>query len=78
MTYRPGDWWVICERTGFMVYASETVKEWTGHIVRAQSFEEQHPQDFVRGVPDYQAVPFARPEATDVFLTANEVTREDL
>ncbi len=69
MTYRPGDWWTICDRTGFQVYASDTVQEWNGLRVRRQSYEERHPQDFVRGIGDDQTVPFARPDsATEATL----------
>lgn len=76
--YRPGDWLVQCDRTGFIVHASETVQEWTGLRVRRQSVDERHPQEFVRGRPDDQSVPFARPEPDPVFLGTNEVTRDDL
>ena len=64
MGYRPGDFYRICERTGFKVYASQTRKEWTGRIVRKESFEQRHPQDFVRGVKDRQIVTDPRPEPT--------------
>ncbi len=76
--YRPGDWLITCDRTGYIVYASDTVREWNGLRVRRQSSEERHPQDFVRGVGDDQTVPFARPEPTDVFLATNEITKDDL
>lgn len=76
--YISGDPWVICDRTGFKVRMSETRREWNGSRVRWQSFEERHPQDFVRGVVDRQAVPDARPEAEDVFLATNEVQASDL
>ena len=62
--YRPGDFYRICDRTGFKVRASETAKEWNGLIVRDQSYETRHPQDFVRGVYDKQNVPDPRPEPT--------------
>lgn len=66
--YVPGDFYRICERTGFKVRAFHTRKEWTGRIVRDQSFEMRHPQDFVRGVEDKQAAPDPRPRQTDTFL----------
>jgi hypothetical protein len=69
MGYRPGDFYRICERTGFKVYASDTRKEWTGRIVRRESYERRHPQDFVRGVTDRQIVPDPRPEpSVDNFI----------
>lgn len=48
--------------------AERTRKEWTGRIVRDQSWEPRQPQDLVRGVIDDQSVPEARPRQTDVFL----------
>lgn len=67
MPYRPGDFWRICERTGFKVLASRTSKEWTGEIVRDLSWEARHPQDMVRGRADNQTVPDPRPPGRDVF-----------
>ena len=61
-TWRPGDHLVECDRTGFTVYASQSKKEWTGHIVRDQSWEPRHPQDFVRGIGDKQSVYDPRPQ----------------
>jgi hypothetical protein len=78
LSHRPGDYNVICDFTGFKVHASDTVKTWQGYRVRAQDWEPRHPQDFVRGKRDNQNVPDPRPEETDNFLTANEVTRGSL
>jgi hypothetical protein len=67
--YRPGDWLVTCQRTGFVVYASEIVKEApSALLVREKSSDDINPQDFVRGVPDHQGVPFSSPEPTDHFI----------
>lgn len=68
MVYRSGDFYRICDRSGFKVRASETVREWNGLIVRRQDYEERHPQDFVRGRMDRQMVPDARPEPVDNIL----------
>ncbi len=69
MRYRPGDFYRICERTGFKVLASKTRKEWTGRIVRTESYENRHPQDFVKGVVDRQYVTDARGEpSADNFI----------
>lgn len=77
-TYRPGDFYRICDRTGFKVHASETREEWTGAIVREQSWEPRHPQDLVRGRPDDQTVPKPRPRPADSFLEPGDVTEDDL
>jgi len=76
--YIPGDPWKICDRCGFRYRASSTRKEWTGLIVCNACWDPRHPQDFVRGIADHQAVPDPRPEPADVFLGDNDVTAEDL
>jgi hypothetical protein len=77
-TYRPGAHLVVCDRTGFVVYAEDTVKEWTGLRVRRESAEQRHPQDHVKGRIDRQGVPDARPRPADYFLATNEVTADSL
>ena len=71
--YKRGDYNVICDRTGFKVKASRTKKEWNNLRVLDREWEARHPQDFLRGFKDNQAVPDARSEAADVFLGTNEV-----
>ena len=75
---KPGDHNVICARTGFKLKRSDCKKEWTGQIVRAESFEKRNAQDFIRSKPDNQRVrdPRTRPEIT--FLAVDEVKAEDL
>ena len=64
-----GLWNVICDRCGVKRKSDEVKKEWTGLIVcRDKCFEERHPQDLIRAVPDETEVPFSRPEAPDVFI----------
>ena len=71
------DAWVICDRSGFKVRMSETVKEWTGLRVARRFADKRHPQDQVRAVADRQGVPDARPEPPDAYL-AGHVTPGDL
>jgi hypothetical protein len=66
MTYRPGDFLRICDRTGFKVWASDTQEEWNGLIVKKGVYEARHPQDFVKGRVDQQAVKGARPRPGDL------------
>ena len=66
--YDPGDFYRMCDRTGFKIRAKRTRKEWNGLIVSTEVWERRQPQDFVKGRPDYQMVPEARPRQTDVFL----------
>jgi len=66
MTYRPGGFWRICDRTGFKVRAEDTQEEWNGLIVAKSVYEARHPQDFVKGRVDQQAVRGARPRPGDL------------
>lgn len=69
----------ICDRCGFKKRNYELRKEWTGLLVcRDTCWEPRHPQDFVRGVADRQAIPDPRPEPDDVFLDPGDVTAESL
>jgi hypothetical protein len=68
MSYIPGDYWRICDRSGRKVRASQTVRQWDGLIVALDEYEERHPQDFVRGRRDFQSVPDPRPEMVDSFI----------
>lgn len=66
--YVPGDFYRICDRSGFKIRARRTSMEWNGLIVSDKFFEARQPQDFVKGVPDNQTVPYARPRQTNQFL----------
>jgi hypothetical protein len=72
--YVPGDYYMICDRTGFKVRSNKMRQEWTGRMIRDKSWEARQPQDFVRGVPDPQAVPIPRPRQANVFLGPLETT----
>lgn len=66
--YVGGDWYRICERTGFKVRQGRTRQEWTGRFVRDQSWEERNAQDFVRGSFDDQMVSDPRPRMVDGYV----------
>ena len=76
--WKPGDFNRICDRTGQKIKASWSRKEWTGNVVRSQSWEPRHPQDLIRSIPDRQDVPDPRPEQTDTFLAVGDVRASDL
>lgn len=75
MPYRPrydkGDWKAICDSCGRELKASELRKRWDGFMVCAGDWEPRQPQDFVRGVADFQAPPFTRSEPADIFIPFN-------
>lgn len=75
---RVGDWRVICQRSGFKVWASETVLEPTTGLRVAKRFADpMHPQDAPYTVKDDPSVPFSSPEPADVFITV-PITPADL
>jgi hypothetical protein len=76
VTYVKGQWKACCDRCGFIRLSSELRKEWTGLRVCHECWEPRHPQDLVRGVPDDQTIPWARPEAEPVFIGGYILTEE--
>jgi len=66
--YDRGDWNAICDACGKQLKASELRQRWDGLKVCNQDWEPRHPQDFVKGVADYQAPPFTRPEQQNQFI----------
>ena len=65
--YVPGNWNAVCDVCAQKYKASEIKKRWDGLMVCPNDWEARHPQDFLRAVPDRQAVPWSRPETPDVF-----------
>lgn len=76
--YEPGGHNVICERTGFKLKRSQCRKEWTGRIVRKESWEARNAQDFLRSKPDRQQVADPRTVQARTFLAVDEVKADDL
>lgn len=72
MSYTPrydrGDWNAICDVCGRQMKASALRQRWDGLKTCQDDWEPRQPQDFVRGVADYQAPPFTRPEQSNNFL----------
>jgi hypothetical protein len=63
-----GDWNVICDACGRMFKDNELQLRWDGLMVCSGDWEPRQPQDFVHGVADIQAPPWARPESSDNFI----------
>lgn len=79
MAGEPGDYRVICDRSGFKVWASETVIEAkTGARVLARFADKQNPADFPVHIRETNNVTNARTEQPDVFLTPGQITPADL
>lgn len=68
----------ICQRCGFERPLISLRREWTGLKVCRECWDPRHPLDFVRGIPDRQAVRDPAPEPTEYSLSVNEVTSSSL
>jgi hypothetical protein len=68
-SYHKGDWKAICDSCGRIFKNSQLRKRWDGLMVCQSDWEPRQPQDFVRAHADTQAVPWSRPEASDVFIS---------
>jgi hypothetical protein len=56
-----GEWNAQCDQCGFVFKSSQLFKRWDNAMTCRGCWETRHPQDFVRGIPDKQNVPWARP-----------------
>lgn len=61
--------------SGFKVNLSDLKKQWDGNYTVDP--DRRNPQDFVRGVKDDQSLPFARPEAPDLYVAAPLLWEDD-
>jgi len=66
--YKMGSFYRTDDRTGFPQRAERTRMEWNGLIVDEARWEPRQPQDLVKGVPDLQSVPDARPLGQNVYV----------
>ena len=56
------DYWMRCDVCGFDYRRSQMRQRWDGLWTCHKDWEPRHPQDFVKGRPDRQSVPVARPD----------------
>lgn len=75
--YKPGDYYVQCDRSGEKVLRSECVREWNGFIVKREYAEQRHPLDLQTPPRPERAAPDARPE-NEKDLAYGEVTADNL
>jgi hypothetical protein len=66
--WKLGDHLVVCDRTGFVRYASETRKEWNGLRTWTRAWFPRQPQDLVRGLTDDLFVEDPRPRQISQFI----------
>jgi len=70
--FKPGNYWVSCDRCGEDYRLKQTRKEWTGVVVCRWCWEPRHPQDFVRAKKDTIAPQsYVRPEVAETFTFTN-------
>lgn len=77
-SYKSGDHYIICDRSGFKILRSTAKRTWDHLVVRSEDFEPRNVQDFVKGRKDKQHVDDPRSELTNVFLDTNDVSASDL
>lgn len=75
--YKPGQYYQICDRSGFKMRSPTSKKEWNGRTVRESDWEPRPPQDLVRAKRVARHPEPASPEPTDTFITTT-VTGDDL
>lgn len=66
--FKMGSFYRTDDRTGFPQRAERTRKEWNNLIVDEKVWEPRQPQDLVKGVPDIQSVPDARPLGQNIYV----------
>lgn len=66
--YDRGSWSTICDVCGRKFRAQDLKLRWDNLMTCSQDWEPRQPQDFVRGVADYQAPVWTRPEQSDQFV----------
>jgi hypothetical protein len=71
--YKKGQWLVLCDVCGMKYHSGDLKQRWDGLMCCRQDWNIRQPQDFVRGIPDPQAVPWSRPDVQPQFVT-NPVT----
>lgn len=81
MSYKAGDYLVICDQCGFQRYASECRMTWDKLFVCADTcWEEKHPHyTDPKPLGEKQSVPVHRPEPEETFIDPeNPITADDL
>lgn len=77
MPYRPCDYWLLSDATGFKIRRSQSVKQYDGLVVERGYEDEKHPLEHrIQPRPD-RPPRIVRPEPEDVFIT-DEITADDL
>lgn len=76
--FTPGDHWMVCDVCGCDRRYSQMRRRWDNLWVCADDWEPRHPQDFLKAREDDSAPPVTRPADDTTFLSAGDVTADDL
>ena len=68
-SFTSGLWKANCDQCGRTFKSNELRLRWDNLMVCRGDWEPRQPQDYVRGVADIQAPPWARPEGPAVFVS---------
>lgn len=71
--YAPGDYNVICDVSGRKLKVSRAKRRWDNALVHPDHWEPRHPQDYVKGVKDDQAVQISRPDVDNSITARGDV-----
>jgi len=69
--FRSGKYNTICDVCGFKFKDTDLRKRWDGLMVCERDWEQRHPQELLRPIPDQVKLPWTRPEGLDQFITAD-------
>jgi len=73
--YTRGLWKCVCDACGRVYKNTQLRQRWDGFLVCEDDWEPRQPQDFVRGVADYQAPPWTRPEPQNQYIRTYSINK---
>ena len=54
-----------CDECSFKFKNVDLKKDWRGFYLCHDCYQPRHPQDFLKGIPDSQDIPWSRPDTND-------------
>jgi hypothetical protein len=66
--YSEGDWNNRCQECWKKIKSFETLRRWDGFYVCWRCYELRNAQDFARGIPDNQGVPWSTGNPPPIFI----------
>jgi len=59
--FKSGQWLVQDEESGVVRYSGDIVRDYIGRLITKQYADDEHPQNFVKGLNDPRPLPFMNP-----------------